>query len=211
MEKSFVDELVMFNITNKLLDDLDYSKYKDICPNFDMWFHFYRKRSGEAHYRLLSQLSLSLNNSHIIDIGTATGSSALALSYNENNIVYSFDLQNRVEFLHQSVSYQTDKNMAWYNTIRPPTVNFIQGDFYHFRGIVLSSPLILFDVNHSGEQEIAFQSWLRYNKYCGMVIYDDIHLNNEMKIFWDQISEKKYDVTSLGNQSGTGIVLYGQI
>ena len=50
---------------------------------------------GRQHYRLLSYLSTLFNNSDIFDIGTHRGSSAMALSYNPTNKVYSFDIENR--------------------------------------------------------------------------------------------------------------------
>src|SRR5579862_1830524 len=52
---------------------------------------------GQQHYRLLAYLSTLHNNSTIIDIGTHRGSSALALSYNSNNKVISFDICDKVD------------------------------------------------------------------------------------------------------------------
>jgi hypothetical protein len=37
---------------------------------------------------------------------------------------------------------------------------------------------------------------------------DDIHLNDDMKLFWNNITEEKYDLTSIGHWSGTGLVVF---
>jgi hypothetical protein len=45
----------------------------------------------------LSYFSKLFNNSNIIDIGTHLGHSALALSYNDTNTIYTFDIVDKVE------------------------------------------------------------------------------------------------------------------
>ena len=35
---------------------------------------------------------------------------------------------------------------------------------------------------------------------------DDIKLNDEMRDFWSNIKEEKWDITSKGHWSGTGLV-----
>ena len=51
---------------------------------------------GKQHYRLLSYFSTLFNNCNIIDIGSHRGNSALALSYNKTNTVYSFDKISKI-------------------------------------------------------------------------------------------------------------------
>lgn len=51
---------------------------------------------GKEHYKLLSYFSMQFNGATIIDIGTHRGSSALALSYNPTNTVYTFDIMDKV-------------------------------------------------------------------------------------------------------------------
>ena len=52
--------------------------------------------SGNQHYRLLSYISTLFDNHNIIDIGSHRGYSALALSYNKSNTIYSFDIADNV-------------------------------------------------------------------------------------------------------------------
>ena len=51
--------------------------------------------AGQSEYRLYAWLSTQFNNTTILDVGTRTGGSALALSYNETNKVMSYDLQEQ--------------------------------------------------------------------------------------------------------------------
>ena len=48
--------------------------------------------AGQSEYRLYAWLSTQFNNTTILDVGTRTGGSALALSYNDKNKVISYDL-----------------------------------------------------------------------------------------------------------------------
>ena len=47
---------------------------------------------------------------------------------------------------------------------------------------------------------------LKHNGFKGLLFLDDIYLNDAMRIFWDSITEPKYDLTSVGHFSGNGIV-----
>ena len=51
---------------------------------------------GKEHYRLLAYFSTLFNNTNIIDIGTHRANSALALSYNDTNIIHTFDIIDKV-------------------------------------------------------------------------------------------------------------------
>jgi hypothetical protein len=51
---------------------------------------------------------------------------------------------------------------------------------------------------------------LEKNGYRGIVILDDIHLNDHMNTFWNNITQKKHDVTNVGHFSGTGIIIFDQ-
>lgn len=190
-------------LNNKILDDLDISKFLKVCPDYDIFYHFFNKRSGEAHYRLLSYLSCHFQGANLIDIGTNKGSSALALSYYENNNIFSFDLRERFYFIEPSQEYQVKKGRHYFYF---DNVKFIIGNFYHFKDLVLKSNLILYDTNYDGILEREFLDWLITNKYEGILLLDDIKLNPEMVNFWDNIKLKKYDISKYGNQSGTGLI-----
>ena len=144
--------------------------------------------NDKEHYKLLSTVSKEYNNVRLYDIGTYQGLSALALSSNNTNLVISYDIQNYVEIE------------------RPENVELRLGNFYNDKEL-LNSPLIMFDIApHNGSDERKFVDYLVQNNYKGTVIFDDIYLGDDMKSFWNSITQEKQDYTSVGHWSGTGVV-----
>ena len=66
------------------IKSLDVSHLAEQSLNKNDWL-----TAGQSEYRLYAWLSTQLNNTTILDVGTRTGGSALALSYNETNKVIS--------------------------------------------------------------------------------------------------------------------------
>lgn len=142
------------------------------------------------HYELLAYLSEQVNNITIYDIGSATGQSALALSFNKTNKIISYDIVDlcKVE--------------------NPGNIEFVIGNFFEDENL-LKSPLIIFDVDpHNGIIEKEFYKWVKDNNYKGTILFDDINLNQPMKEFWSSIEEEKHDISSYGHWSGTGLVVF---
>lgn len=168
---------------------MDNSKY----INNKEYQNYFTSPSSIEHYRLLTHLSNNISNSTLIDIGTLKGSSALALSVNQTNIVYSFNLSNELEL-----------------GLLPNNVNFIIDDIINekYKPIILESKIILLDTFHDGTFEKTFFNYLKEIKYKGILLLDDIKLNNEMIEFWDSINEDKSDITHIGHITGTGVVYF---
>jgi predicted O-methyltransferase YrrM len=144
-----------------------------------------------GYYELLAEFSTYVNHALLYDIGTSNGCSALALSYNLNNQVRSYDINKSARLVQHRGNIQ-----------------FVIGNFFDDQEL-FSSPLIFFDVDpHNGEIEKQFMEWLEKNEYTGIVIFDDIHLNNQMINFWKNIKQKKEDATERGHSTGTGIVYF---
>ncbi|MDA8138503.1 MAG: class I SAM-dependent methyltransferase [Desulfobacteraceae bacterium] len=144
----------------------------------------------KEHYRLLAYLSTLCNNRILFDVGTLKGYSALAMSYNPANRVISYDIEN-LKDIHGVDELKTIEYCIG-NVLDDPRL--------------LSSPLILLDTYHDGTFEHQFYQHLKKNKYKGVLVLDDIHLNEPMEKFWNSIEEPREDVTELGHWSGTGIV-----
>jgi hypothetical protein len=144
------------------------------------------------HYRLIAHLSTLFHDSVIFDIGTNLGYSSLALSYNPDNFVVSYDLVECKE-----LGYPEDLT----------NIEYRLGDVRKDPRL-LSSPLIMLDTNHDGEFEHAFYEFLETHQYKGLLFLDDIHLNAPMKAFWESIIEPKEDITDLGHWSGSGLVVF---
>lgn len=155
--------------------------------------------SGNQHYRLLSYISTLFDNSNIIDIGSHRGYSALALSYNKSNTIYSFDIVDNVR-----------NNVKHVNNI-----HFIQDNVFENEGrekwkfIILSCPFIFMDVDpHNGTMELDMYNYLKSINYKGFIICDDIWFFKEMRDnFWYKINDdERFDITDVGHWSGTGII-----
>ena len=145
------------------------------------------------HYPLLAYLSTRFDGSAIFDIGTLKGYSALALSFNPTNRVISYDIADLKELNHPEMLSNIDYRIG--NALQAPEL--------------LASPLILLDTEHDGKFENQVYSFLKENGYNGLLVLDDIHLNDEMEQFWRSIDLPKDDVTDIGHWSGTGIVDFG--
>lgn len=152
---------------------------------------------GYQHYRLLAHLSTLYNDKIIADVGTSSGGSALALAANKNNKVYSLD----------RVNCRGDAPSEIGN------VKFVVDDFHksEIMDEIVKADLIFLDIQHEGPDEIYFYEELIRRNWRGILIVDDIHLNDAMKNFWNEIKHPKCDITHYGhgdNGSGTGIVSF---
>jgi predicted O-methyltransferase YrrM len=180
----------ILKIQNNELDNLDTS-YIDKIINFDSSYYHLRANSGREHYRLLMLISTFFNNQVIFDIGTNECRSAISLAYNKTNKVKSYDI---VQILEQNPVLDN--------------VEYVIGDSTQDADLA-SSSLIFLDVDHDGIYENIFYSYLLKTNQKGVLILDDIHLNEPMKAFWEAINKPKYDLTHIGHWSGTGVVVLG--
>jgi len=154
---------------------------------------------GKEHYGLLSYLATMFSDSTIIDIGTHMGSSALALSVNPTNTIYSFDITRKTP-----LSDLPNVNFEIVDLWNPVTLAF-------WAPIVLGSSLIVLDIDpHSGNPEYEFYLWLKENDYKGLLFCDDIHYFKEMRDnFWFKVPHsEKIDITAIGHWSGSGIISF---
>jgi hypothetical protein len=166
--------------------------------NTDDYREFFDK-PGKQHYRLLAYLSSLYSNSTIIDVGTHKGSSALALSYNPTNTIYSFDIVNNVSIKnHVQIKYNYD------DLFDPAT-------FAKWYPIIEKAPFIFLDVDpHNGKMESNFVNLCKEHGYQGFIVCDDIWYFKEMRDhFWNKMP-CKYDLTSVGHWSGTGIISFNK-
>jgi hypothetical protein len=175
------------------------SKYQEgwCKPNFMSW----DKEAGQTEYKLYAYLSMILPSSgygrpYILDIGTLFGGSALALSYNPDSFVSSYDLM-RIE-THIPGNFEKDN-------IRLIVGNFLQDDINYSE-----VDLIVIDVDpHDGLQEPPMVEHIVQQGYEGLILLDDIHLSSEMENMWNNFEYEKHDATEIGHFSGTGILNIG--
>lgn len=169
----------------------DEQKEDDIKTFFD--------KPGKQHYRFLSYLSTLFNNSILIDIGTHRGHSALALSYNESNTVYSFDIEDRI----YNEKIKNKENIKF-------CIDNIFGEKEgKWDSLLRSSAFIFLDIDpHEGSMELEFFNYLKNIQYGGFIVCDDVWFFKSMRDnFWYKIKEShRFDFSFVGHWSGTGIV-----
>ena len=174
------------------IKSLDVSHLAEQSLNKNDWL-----TAGQSEYRLYAWLSTQFNNTTILDVGTRTGGSALALSYNETNNVMSYDLQE------QGASSGISKSNVQFNI-----KDFREDDTLDFDNI----SIIMLDVDpHDGVQEEEMFEWLEEKEWKGLVLLDDIGPQwPEIEDFWNRITFPKLNVTEVGHMSGTGLVNFDE-
>lgn len=170
---------------------LDVSALEEQSINPNDWL-----TAGQSEYRLYAWLSSQFDNTTILDVGTRTGGSALALSYNDKNQVISYDL------VEQGAS----------SAIKKENITFKIQDFREDDTLDWDNvSIIMIDVDpHDGVQEVEMMEFLNEKGWKGIMLLDDIGPGwPEVQDMWDAIEEPKIDVTPVGHMSGTGLVNFG--
>ena len=132
------------------------------------------------------------------------GQDALALSYNTKNTVHTFDVKEKLteeqkQYKWKSRKIEFHEENLWNANVRKK-----------WKDTLLSSQLIFVDLDpHDGYLEYELYSWLKRNKYKGILLFDDIHFPGMQMNLWSKIPDSdKHDITHLGHFSGTGMVLF---
>lgn len=190
----------IIEVTNQELDTIDLSEYRLRREQTNVPEHWFLLESGKEHYRLLCYISNLFSGKTFIDIGTWVGDSALALASNKENNVISFDIVRQPRNT-QGMYINIDE------LIKDENIKFLLGDATKYnKEEILNSPFIMLDTAHDGIFENEFYNFLHEINYKGFFFLDDIHLNEPMRQFWNNITEDKYDLTKVGHWSGSGLV-----
>jgi len=144
---------------------------------------YFHQLPGREHYRLLMHISTLYREETLFDVGTNRCMSAMALSHNPSNKIKSYDI---VQVLAENPKI--------------PNVEFLLGDSTEDEDI-RSSRFIFLDVDHDGIYEDKFYAFLKSIEWKGILMLDDIHLNEPMARFWNGIEEEKHDLTKIGHWS----------
>jgi len=178
----------ILDITNDHLNNIDMSRLETTHRCYGS--EFISGPSGREHYRLLVYIASLCSNKLIFDVGTHACKSAIALSSNPLNRVKSYDIV-QLEPINPKID----------------NVEYFIGDVTADPELRRSS-IIFLDVSHDGTYEDVVCNHLRSSGWRGLLVLDDINLNDPMKNFWNKITERKYDITRLGHWSGTGIAVF---
>lgn len=186
-------------LSSSVLNAIDMDGYKQYVQWTKVGDYF-DKPAGSEFYRLLAHLARQMPaGSSLVDIGTYCGLSALALSMNEACDVSTYELYDQIPESSDNVTTIRDVGNITYKI----------KDALTDADVLSAAKIIVLDVDpHDGVQETEIMAALRGMGYTGLVVLDDIKLNDQMKTFWDNIPERKYDLTQYGHWSGTGVVCF---
>lgn len=173
--------------------ELDHIDMSDIvakmkpCPELS----FLSEPAGMNHYRFFRWLGAVYPGSVISELGTYMGLATMCFADTASNKVITYD----VDFSFVKWK-EKPKNIELRTAI----------GFNYFPPEITNSTIIFVDTYHEGIMENAIYKYLIDKKWKGILIYDDIYYNQEMRRFWDSIPEPKINATEIGHVSGTGII-----
>lgn len=186
-------------LNKERIDDIDLSSLHQYLAWNPQYLQFFAQKAGQEAYKLLGYISKH-SNGVISDIGTQFGSSALALSLNDQVIVETYD---KFKLIPDNNQVQTivNKTNIKYKVLSAQTI----------LSKIAESTVVYLDINTpNGSEELKIINKLEELKFKGLLIIDDIKLNKVMENVWNNVPKhlKKIDVTEFGHWSGTGIVVY---
>lgn len=192
--------LALQAIQKALVTDLsDVSRRIRSGPRYpDVW-------PGE-HYKILAGFVQALQPKVIVEIGTYTGLSALALKkyLPADGKLVTFDLVGWHEFADRALieeDFADGRLEQQLADLSDPAV------VERHLPLLKSADLLFIDAAKDGIQEQRFLdnfTRIRFDK-PPLLIFDDIRVWNMLKI-WRRIQHPKLDLTSFGHWSGTGLV-----
>jgi hypothetical protein len=160
------------------------------------------------HYKLLTALIQLLRPKTVVEIGTATGMSALAMkmALPQDAKIVTFDVftwQQYPRAVLQAEDFLDGRLEQRSDDLSTPA------GWQRNAELLRRAEFILLDAKHDGVQE---RNFLRGFDEVGLdshpiVMFDDIRLW-EMLAVWQEIDRPKLDLTSFGHWSGTGLVDY---
>jgi hypothetical protein len=158
-------------------------------------------KMGQEHYQLLANLVKQLpSNSVVGDIGTYRGASALSLTANPKIKVVTYEIFDVIPNTEKTIKNHPQIEMKMTNCLNPSEL-----------ALISTMPLVFLDVDpHDGVQERVILSAMQQSGFKGILLLDDIHINDKMKSFWNEIpaSLKKVDLTAYGHKFGTGAIIF---
>jgi hypothetical protein len=183
-------------ISTSGVKDFDLSDLQEYHQFSDEWFEgVWVLPAGITEYLLYAYLSHQVFGATILDIGTRSGGSAIALSSNPLNKVISFDI------------------VEWpsYTQLHKDNIELRIGNFMEDNIDYRRVDIIMIDVDpHDGLQEPPMLQFLLDKGWSGLLLLDDIGPPwPAIQSWWNSLPYEKYDLTDIGHWSGTGLVNIG--
>lgn len=184
------------------------------------WHHHSKYLTNDSeHYRLLMREARRVPpETPIVDIGTHIGASALVLALARGGReagaaeVVTYDVTDHLR-ARRAGKQQPQQQQLCAKDVPPEkgVLRFVIGDAVEdLETLVVErgALLIVLDTNHDGKFERRVYETLCALRYRGLLILDDIRLNENMRRFWRSIPHKRVDATAAGHWSGTGVVVF---
>lgn len=186
-------------LNKERINDIDLSSLHQYLSWNPQYLQFFSQKAGQEVYKLLGYISNHCNGV-VTDIGTQFGSSALALSLNNEVFVETYDKFKLVPDNNQVITIANKPNIKYRILSAQSIISKIA-----------ESSVVYLDINTSdGIEETKIINKLLELNFQGILILDDIKLNSVMENVWNNVPKqlKKIDVTEFGHWSGTGIIVY---
>lgn len=192
---------IRINLKKTVVDEISLevlSEYIAWVPDFAKYFIL---PAGQEIYKLLAAISKQLPAEAVVsDVGTFVGSSALALSYNSDVHVMTYDVTNHIMKADGTKTITFRPNIAR---------KIVSGQAVISK--IAESLVVMLDIDpHDGIEEAKFVHKLKQLGFKGLLVVDNININDAMNNFWQNVPQelKKVDVTSVGHWVGTGIIVF---
>lgn len=164
----------------------------------------YAGRILGEHYKLLPALAKAINAKKVIEIGSATGMSAIQLRHYGFEVT-CFDIfeWDKIENSLLTIEDFADGKLKWIISDLS-----VQNNFNQHKNLLQASDLIFVDAPKDGIFEyilIPKLLDLAERNPNLMIVIDDIYFRN-MQSLWFSLGPGRLDFTFLGHTSGTGVV-----
>lgn len=158
------------------------------------------------HYKFLAGLVRAMRPQVVVEIGTYQGLSALALAKHlpVGGAVHTFDVLDWEDIPGQTMR----KEDLAASRIVPHRDDLVSADgFERHRALLESAELVFVDAAKDGQMERVLLERFETLHFRAptIVVFDDIRLWNMLAI-WRDVKRPKFDATSFGYWSGTGMI-----
>jgi len=195
----------LINLMSEVLENI-YEVFLDEIKNRTEASKKYSNVWPGEHYRLLSSITKALKPKMVVEIGTATGLSALAIKkYLPTDAkIATFDVIKWQDYPDKCLKKEDFIDGRLKQYIADLSKKSVA---LKYAELLQKADLIFVDAEKDGIMEEKFLEHLKLIKFKKdpIIIFDDIHLWNMLKI-WHDVSMPKLDITSFGHWSGTGLI-----
>jgi predicted O-methyltransferase YrrM len=163
------------SIDSKMLELSIHYKLEESFKRYNNLPNLFLKNT---YYRYLTAYSISKKPRWVLELGSQTGSGAVALGANQLTHVTLCDVDT--SFISEEIK-QSSKFTVIKSESRERCLSLLDNKY----------DAIFVDIDHVGDLELDIHYNLKEMKYKGIVFWDDIKISNKMNDFWHRIKSDK--------------------